>query len=343
MLRGLTISPWLLVASCILASSVVAEPGSGLNWHTDYNTARRQAMLENKIIVVNIHATWCGPCRLLQSTTLQNPDLIQTIATHCIPLSLDGDHHPQLIGQWGVNAFPTQLFLAPSGEVIGRLVGYVGVPEYKAGIQGASNTPEMRRLRALVDSKLKRPAVGTGSPQEAKPPVVESRPLAGPKQQAAPAFVARDRQPEIPISRGEPEIDNTIRPCDATVPVAMGGFCPVSMIVRAELTQGSDANCLVYRGKRFLFRTTAERTLFLENPKRYLPAEDGYCVVTWAEEHRWTPGAVKYPAIFGEHVFLFPSNDHRQKFLEDPERYVDATGRAYRSAVDSATRDTTLR
>lgn len=123
----------------------------------------------------------------------------------------------------------------------------------------------------------------------------------------------------------------------------MGGFCPVSMISRAELTHGVDGNCLVYRGRRYLFRTDQDRLLFLQNPDRYLPAENGFCVVTWAEENRWTPGQVRFPAIFGEHVFLFPSESQRQKFLDDPERYVDSRGRAFRSASHPRAGQPTLR
>ncbi|MFO0945561.1 MAG: hypothetical protein U1D30_06405, partial [Planctomycetota bacterium] len=138
-------------------------------------------------------------------------------------------------------------------------------------------------------------------------------------------------------------IDRSIQPCDANLPVAMDGFCPVSMIVRAELTHGSDNACLAYKGRRYLFRSEAERSMFLNNPEKYMPAENGQCVVTWAEEHRWIPGQIRYPAIFGDHVFFFNSESVRQKFLDDPERYVDPAGRAYRSSLGNLDRDSPLR
>jgi YHS domain-containing protein len=121
-----------------------------------------------------------------------------------------------------------------------------------------------------------------------------------------------------------------IRACDASVPLALDGYCPVSMFKKSELIRGAEDQCCVYKDKRYQFISAAERESFIQNPKRFLPSEDGLCVVTWAEDHRRLPGSIEFPAMFGDYLFLFGNDQARQRFLADPERYVDATGRAHR-------------
>jgi YHS domain-containing protein len=112
--------------------------------------------------------------------------------------------------------------------------------------------------------------------------------------------------------------------------VALAGYCPVCMITRAELVRGLPGESHVYKGRTYQFVSAAEKQVFMADPTRYLPAEDGYCVVTWAEQHRREAGNIELPALFGDYLYLFAKEEARQKFLRDPERYVDPNGRARR-------------
>lgn len=367
--------PWLLWIALIgLVLRLPSEASAGaITWRSDFSAAKREAMLNHKLILVNIHASWCGPCKLLQSTTLKNPKLVERIQETCVPLGVDADLHPELIELWSVNSFPTQLFLAPNGQVISRIVGYVGAPEYQSSLELAVDTAGIPRGSHLAKSRVgpnaaqdrsagvTPPKMTFQDPVNASPPArvavgEPAQPLPGaltagdtPLVAGRPSGVTLAPPPPPPAvnvkvpAPARDTMDKAIRPCDVSLPVAMDGFCPVSMIVRAELTHGSDNACLAYKGRRYLFRGEAERSMFQNNPERFLPAENGLCVVTWAEEHRWIPGQIRYPAIFGDHVFFFNSETVRQKFLDDPERYVDSAGRAYRSSLGNLDRNSPLR
>lgn len=102
------------------------------------------------------------------------------------------------------------------------------------------------------------------------------------------------------------------------------------MLARAELVKGAESEFCVHKSRKFHFVSPSEKNAFLANPKKYLPSEEGFCVVTWAEGHRREAGSIEYPALFGDYLFLFANDDTRQKFLRDPERYVDGNGRAHR-------------
>lgn len=103
-----------------------------------------------------------------------------------------------------------------------------------------------------------------------------------------------------------------------------------------EVVPGRANITFVYQGQRYQFSSNSEKSLFSENPERFLPAENGQCVVTWL--NKWRPGLIELPAIFGDHVYFFSSTTMRERFLKNPERYVDRTGRAYREVRDAVLR-----
>lgn len=308
----------------VLALAGTAAAAGVISWRSDLELALSEARRTGKLVLVNVHTSWCGPCRRLQATTLADPMLAEMIEESCVPVSLDGDEEAARLVSWGVTGFPTQLFLDGHGKEVGRIAGYVTSTEYAQVLQRAidatalARRPAPARLGSDVATLSRHAAPSQG--------VIERRQTEG---------RLLDRAPRRPLE------DPAVRPCDASAPLALDGYCPVSMITRAELVQGANSECIVYRGLRYHFLSARERLMFLDDPARFLPAADGKCVVTWAEKHLWMPGRIKYPAIFGDHVFLFPTDQERQKFLVDPEKYVDAAGHV-RDPLTSAGRDSAI-
>jgi YHS domain-containing protein/thiol-disulfide isomerase/thioredoxin len=383
----------------IVSSQTWGAAGGAIAWQTNYETAKATAQSSQKILLVNIHATWCIPCKKLMSGTLSDPELGNEIMQNCIPLSLDADQDAAVIRQWPITGFPTQLFIAPDGQVLNTIVGNVPVATYRSalskvvqtlsssGIAARPNrespatqsaTPTTRSedvvnrpthqslpnvaslpappigtskspmapgrqpmlppaLTAANDPATGRPATPPASPAgiAANAPKLAS-PMAGAPTTQQPAAMPSESAavppPRSVASQVKQKVinDKNVRPCDMSVPLALDGYCPVSMFKRSELIRGADTECCVYNEKRYHFLSSVEKEMFLKNPRRYLPAEEGYCVVTWAEKHSRALGNVELPALFGDYLFLFANDDARQKFLQDPEHYVDATGHAHR-------------
>jgi thioredoxin-related protein/YHS domain-containing protein len=53
-------------------------------------------------------------------------------------------------------------------------------------------------------------------------------------------------------------------------------------------------------------------------------AMEGFCPVTLVDEIRWQPGAPEGSVLHAERWYRFASPEHRQRFLQNPERYVPA-------------------
>ena len=69
-------------------------------------------------VVIDFHATWCGPCKVLSPILEELDDEIEGVEF----VKLDVDQHPEIAGANGVMGVPTVVMLK-GGEVKERFVG----------------------------------------------------------------------------------------------------------------------------------------------------------------------------------------------------------------------------
>ena len=69
-------------------------------------------------VVIDFHATWCGPCKVLSPILEELDDEIDDVEF----VKLDVDQHPQIAGQNQVMGVPTVVILK-DGEIKDRFVG----------------------------------------------------------------------------------------------------------------------------------------------------------------------------------------------------------------------------
>ena len=69
-------------------------------------------------VVIDFHATWCGPCKVLSPILEELNEEIENVEF----VKLDVDQHPQIAGQNQVMGVPTVVILK-DGEVKDRFVG----------------------------------------------------------------------------------------------------------------------------------------------------------------------------------------------------------------------------
>ncbi|MBP1572547.1 MAG: thioredoxin [Oscillospiraceae bacterium] len=81
------------------------------------------ALQENKRILVDFFATWCGPCRMM------GPILEQICEEfpQFVIAKVDVDENPELASQYGVMSIPT-LVLFENGEAVDTSVGAKSKP-----------------------------------------------------------------------------------------------------------------------------------------------------------------------------------------------------------------------
>ena len=77
---------------------------------------------EGKLVFVDFYAEWCGACKILDSTTLKNPSVVQTLQQFVF-LKVDADQYPDAITHFNIVGMPTLLVLNLRGEEVYRQVG----------------------------------------------------------------------------------------------------------------------------------------------------------------------------------------------------------------------------
>ena len=101
---------------------------SGISFKSlSLDEALREAKKQNKLVFIDVYATWCGPCKYLTANVFTDDDLGAYMNEHFISLKLDGEKGDglSLMGKHQLNSYPTMLFMNSEGEVLKKIVGAV--------------------------------------------------------------------------------------------------------------------------------------------------------------------------------------------------------------------------
>jgi|GEM_PF-5427235 len=119
-------------------------------WWQDYARARAQAKAVNRPILLHFHATWCGPCQHMERSVLNSSDVLKEIHTSCVAVKIDSDRYPELIGQFGVDALPCDIFVGADGRILKVNQGVLSAEQYKALVSNAARPAAGARVSANV-------------------------------------------------------------------------------------------------------------------------------------------------------------------------------------------------
>lgn len=137
---------YLLVLALMLATIVSATAKGGVEFREGtLDEMVAKAATENKYLFVELFATWCGPCRVMERTlatdevgAYMNPRFVS------VRYDVDKATGALLARTNGVRSIPTCLIIDSKGEVVGRLVGSSSPEKFIAS---------MRRLLANIDAE----------------------------------------------------------------------------------------------------------------------------------------------------------------------------------------------
>lgn len=81
---------------------------------------------ENKVIFVDVYATWCGPCKLMKAHTFSDKGVGSFYNLNFINVTVDGEkgEGPDFVKKYGVKAYPSLFFIDSNGELVKGARGY---------------------------------------------------------------------------------------------------------------------------------------------------------------------------------------------------------------------------
>ncbi|MES2519928.1 MAG: thioredoxin family protein [Bacteroidota bacterium] len=87
-----------------------------------------KAKAENKLIFVDCYTTWCGPCKIMKTYAFRDIILGDFMKENyiCLAIDMEKPEGITLAKRYGVEAYPTLLFLDKYGRVVNHQVGGIG-------------------------------------------------------------------------------------------------------------------------------------------------------------------------------------------------------------------------
>ena len=187
----------------VLREAVVQKVGKvpRVPWVTDVSWAEivARAEAENRPVLIDFTATWCGPCKLLDVMVFTEKAVISELAeVVTFQVDIDKPEYRDLKTEFGVVAVPTVAWCDPRGNLVDIFSGYVSSQQFLEIVRGwRSNLTIDRVLDVRQAASPQDPTVlldvarrqaERGRDREAE---VLYRRLLNLRRQAPPATVAR--------------------------------------------------------------------------------------------------------------------------------------------------------
>ncbi|MBX9693057.1 MAG: thioredoxin family protein [Cyanobacteria bacterium] len=136
----------LLALSCTTAALALEDI------FADYSLeqAKKQAQTDKKLLLIDFTATWCPPCKMMESTTWKDESVKTWIKNNAVAIQIDVDRDRKSTSALSVEAMPTLVLFTADGsnEEFGRKVGYMSPSELIQWLEGAKSGKSAAELES---------------------------------------------------------------------------------------------------------------------------------------------------------------------------------------------------
>lgn len=110
------------------------------------DAVREMAIRENKLVFIDLYASWCPPCRMMERDVFSRRDVGEFMDKRFVAAKYDTDQPTgrELLKRYGSGAIPLYLVFDTAGELLGRIQGASGPEEF------------MENLRTIIERQKAR-------------------------------------------------------------------------------------------------------------------------------------------------------------------------------------------
>lgn len=122
----------------LLLAGIAAAACGQVKFETKSTDALR-AMAEKtgKLVFIDLYATWCPPCRMMDKHVFSRRDVGDFMERYFVSAKFDTDKATgsDLLERYGEGAVPTYLIFDTAGNLLGRIQGASSAEEFMNDIQ----------------------------------------------------------------------------------------------------------------------------------------------------------------------------------------------------------------
>ena len=99
-------------------------PAAQTQWSAWSAEAFAKAKADNRIILINVVASWCHWCHVMDEETYADPEVAALLAEHFVALRVDSDARPDVAERYRAWGWPATAVLSPTAQPVLELRGY---------------------------------------------------------------------------------------------------------------------------------------------------------------------------------------------------------------------------
>jgi thioredoxin-related protein len=135
--------------------------GEDVQWRKSYAEARAEAAAKDKLLLLAFGSDDCHWCKRLETETLRDPAVQAQLKEQFVTYKVDSRRDARLTTALNIQSYPTLIFAAPDGKVLGVQEGYVDVARFQEQLRRATalnrpaapeivDEPRVRKARELL-------------------------------------------------------------------------------------------------------------------------------------------------------------------------------------------------
>ena len=326
-------------------------------WMHDVQQAHQLAAQQQRLVLLHFYAEWCGPCQRLDREVYPRQDVAAAITTQYVPVKIDAMQSRDIARHYQVDRFPTDVITDASGRVLMRAVTppepekYIHVlnqvaashratgPLQPGSPASASLPPREPGSAGMMDTHGATPASmaapnqpgwGIPDPQQSPtgPPyasghangqqaVVLARPVPSPSN-----YGLDQRNPYAAPADPDPSAATVSQPHVPHPPLALDGYCSVSLAEKETWQPGDPRWGAIHRGHTYLFASKTDQHRFLADPDRFSPVLSGFDPQRYIERGEIAIGQRQHGMWYRGKMYLFADEASLEQFQRRPEYYA---------------------
>jgi thioredoxin-related protein len=133
----------ILLLACPISRAFAQE----IAWRSDYAAARQEAQQKQRPLLLDFGTTNCFWCKRLDAVTFRDPTVSKLVREHFVAVKIDAEKDAELARLLRIESYPTLVFAAPDGKILGQHAGFMEPAPFMHQLQTVlASTPPPRQV-----------------------------------------------------------------------------------------------------------------------------------------------------------------------------------------------------